>query len=554
MGNDTSNKYYLTAHIMLMANIIAFVLGVIYLIWGSDNMVANIYGIYIMIVLLLNIVQGFLDLKYNYYSYLYLALSMLFMFAIPLFNTLFSFSPAHQYSRNIFSSIAFLSLFVLGGLINFLDLFKKKSGVELMLLQIADKHENESLKTKIIRVACCIILVIILLIGVFISCSLIFNIKLWRLEAFISAFALFYAFMFLSAGTLLIKMIQKNIPLIKILCLIITLCIFVVCILPLASVPSLIKKADISYFGAFSDDYKDLIDFKNKEFRQVKFSIPEYFFGTVSKDYIVRKDIPFYNDSKVKDNKTELYFDAYHSSRDGDALPGGNSVLIRIHGGEWKYGDKGFWNNAQINKYFASQGYVVFDIQYGLNRENSNIQIRKSDEHRYGEYTIDDMVGHIGKFTKYLAKNHEEFNANIESVFISGGSAGGNLALSTGLALASGEYNNILAPAIKIKGIIPFYPANALANDMGLYASDAFLTPGLLVDEFSPPCIVFQGKNDGLVSSITTEQLQEEYKNHNNECSIIYMPYGGHACDAYFSGYYNQTFLYYMERFMYQYR
>jgi hypothetical protein len=29
------------------------------------------------------------------------------------------------------------------------------------------------------------------------------------------------------------------------------------------------------------------------------------------------------------------------------------------------------------------------------------------------------------------------------------------------------------------------------------------------------------------------------------------MPFGGHASDFYFTGYYNQIFLYYMERFIY---
>ena len=31
---------------------------------------------------------------------------------------------------------------------------------------------------------------------------------------------------------------------------------------------------------------------------------------------------------------------------------------------------------------------------------------------------------------------------------------------------------------------------------------------------------------------------------------LLTMPYAGHGSDLYFSGYYNQVFLYYMERFM----
>ncbi|GAI93690.1 unnamed protein product, partial [marine sediment metagenome] len=39
----------------------------------------------------------------------------------------------------------------------------------------------------------------------------------------------------------------------------------------------------------------------------------------------------------------------------------------------------------------------------------------------------------------------------------------------------------------------------------------------------------------------------------NDECVILWMLLGGHASDFYFSGYYNQIFLYYMERFLYFY-
>ena len=227
-------------------------------------------------------------------------------------------------------------------------------------------------------------------------------------------------------------------------------------------------------------------------------------------------------------------------------LPGGNSVLIRIHGGGWKSGDKGPINNTQMNKYFASQGYVVFDIQYGLNN-NDIISPDIIAEQRYGDFTVDDMVRHIGIFMKYLADNHEEFNANIDSVFVSGGSAGGNLALASGLTNTNSR--------ISINGLIPFYPANALAQSMGVAASEAFSDPGLNIDELSPPCLIFQGTHDGLVNSIVTEQLLAEYLNNDNkECAIIYMLYGGHSSDIYFSGYYNQVFLYYMERFMFQYR
>ena len=79
-----------------------------------------------------------------------------------------------------------------------------------------------------------------------------------------------------------------------------------------------------------------------------------------------------------------------------------------------------------------------------------------------------------------------------------------------------------------------------------------FISPEVLADKPSPPCLVFQGQRDSLVKAATTMKLKDQYEaRDNNECAIIFMPFGGHSCDVYFPGYYNQTFLYYLERFMF---
>ena len=557
MGYRMSNRNKVLYIIMLVANCIAFILGAIYLIWNPDNILTNIYGAYLMLVLLINIIQAYCDPNYDKKGFLYLAISILFMLLIPVFNSFFSFLPTHKYSRSIFSSIAILTLFIFGGIIAALNLFKRKSDIDLLLIQIAEKHEKEPKNQRITRHISIVILSLFLVVGLFILFSILFNNNLWRTEVFISAYSLFYAYVFLSVGALLIKLMNRDKKsFVKLLCFILTLCIFIICILPVASVPTLIKSAETSYLNAF-DPYDDNPIFNTIDaFRHNKFSIPEYFLGTISGDYNVRNDVPFYTGTEGVDKDLSLYFDVYTSSEDASSLPGGNSVLIRIHGGEWKYGDKGFLNNAQMNKYFANQGYVVFDIQYGLSSINNRFIPANNNMNRYGEFTIDDMVRHLGKFTQYLAENHEEFNANIDSVFISGNSAGGNLALASGLAHSTGDYQNVFGPNIKIKGIIPFYPANALAQEMGLAESDSNYTdPGILVDELSPPCLIFQGQHDNIVKTTTTMKIEEKYSAHDNdECAIIFMPFGGHSCDIYFSGYYNQTFLYYMERFMFYYR
>ena len=553
-GFSIKMKYKTSDVMVFLINILALILGIVYIIFRSTSMYWNFYGIYMLIVLTCNIIYAFFDLKYDFKGYLYLALSTLFMLLIPILNLLVSFLPTHQTSRSIISCIVILSLFFFSGFIAALNMFKRKNDVELLLLRISEKYETASVKRKRMRFVILLFLHLFLIIGILVVCKLLIINGIWKTDVFISTFAMFYAFAFLSLGVLIIKMLNRKKIFIKIIYLLITLSIFIGCLIPAISIPVLMKEADFSYSNAFGEEYKNFLNYDNSYVRKAKFSIPEYFFGTISSDYTVRSNIPFYSGTEGIDEDLKLYFDVYSSVEDGDMLPGGNSVLIRIHGGEWKYGDKGFLNNAQMNKYFASQGYVVFDVQYGL-KNNNNTHSGAVDNFRYGDFTVDDMVRHLGIFLRYLVDNHKEFNANIDSVFISGNSAGGNLALALGMAYTSDNYPDLTDSRLKIKGLIPFYPANGLAQSMGLAGSEAFSNPELNVDELSPPCLIYQGTHDGLIKSEVTERLLAQYINSgNNECAIIYMPFGGHSSDVYFSGYYNQVFIYYMERFMFQYR
>ena len=70
------------------------------------------------------------------------------------------------------------------------------------------------------------------------------------------------------------------------------------------------------------------------------------------------------------------------------------------------------------------------------------------------------MVMHIGIFTRYLENHSLEYHANLDSVFISGASSGGQLACAVAFAYKNPTYSSLFSQAIKIKGIIPLFPAN----------------------------------------------------------------------------------------------
>ncbi len=311
-------------------------------------------------------------------------------------------------------------------------------------------------------------------------------------------------------------------------------------------------EADASFAGAFGADWTTRVAPAESYFLSTRFMLPEYFLGPLPKACVVIKDKVFFMNSSI-----ELKFDAYLPPNNGQGLPGANSTLIRIHGGGWVMGDKGLGNMMQMNSYFAAQGYCVFDIQYGMNNVTkiflSNIPFM-SPAQLMGNYTVNDMVYHIGLFCKFLTAHSAEYGANLNSVFVSGGSAGGHLTCATALAIASNNYTEYFGSALTIKGYIPFYPANGVAGFLG--PSDAkLIDPALLVNASSPPCLVYQGTEDGLVNPPIAQALKDAYTAHaNGACAVLWMPLSGHGCDLHFSGYYNQFFLYYMERFMYLYR
>ncbi|MDZ7835621.1 MAG: alpha/beta hydrolase [Alkalibacterium sp.] len=313
-------------------------------------------------------------------------------------------------------------------------------------------------------------------------------------------------------------------------------------------------EAEAEYTEAFGDEWETYGE-DVPAFQDLPVSLPAFFFGIPSEGYELTEDVLYYEGTEGVDDGLELRFDVYTPAAEAADLPGEGSTLIRIHGGGWDSGDKGAANFAQFNKYFASQGYVVFDVQYGLDNKDQFVGVIPTPEDVSGDFSIDDMVRHLGLFTSYLADNHETYGADIASVFVSGGSAGGHLANALALGSANGEYTEIIDPRITVNGIIPLYPANDLASFRNISGEEALVDPKLLVDEDSPPALIYQGENDSFVDPQVAENFKEAYlEQGNSEVAIIDMPYGSHASDIYFPGFYSQSFLYYMERFMYQYK
>ncbi len=331
--------------------------------------------------------------------------------------------------------------------------------------------------------------------------------------------------------------------------------------LPLLSTPFSIMHAEKEFNDVYGENWREFIPSNiNSFFLESQFNMYSYFMGIPHKECNIVLDTLYY-----ENNNTKLFFDVYFPKGLGEELPGNNSIIIRIHGGAWKVGDKGISNTPIISKYLASQGYVVFDIQYGLMAfQNKNLYL--TPEYVKGNFTLHDMVFQIGYFTKQLESTYAaEYNGNLNSVFIMGSSAGGHLTSIVGLGYDDPYFAGNFSSAIKLKGIIPLYPPNSADYYFNRYEYKNLIpgdpntnplayqkfTPSNLVSLNDPSVLIFQGTQDRLVPPINSEQIENALEDIGKDCIRLIFPFATHCNDFLTNNNYAQVWLYYLERFLY---
>jgi len=334
--------------------------------------------------------------------------------------------------------------------------------------------------------------------------------------------------------------------------------------LPLITTPIAISNAELEFEDAYGSNWREKIPKEIESyFLQSQFNLAYYFLGIPQKECNIDINIKYYEDN---DLGIELYFDVYYPKATKRELPGHNSTIIKIHGGGWTQGDKSIANMLWVNKYLAAQGYIVFDIQYGLLDNGEKTYLPTPDYVRSKDITLHDIIYQIGNFTKQLAlKWAEKYQARKDSVFIMGGSAGGHLTGVVGLGYNDLYFAGNFSEDLTIKGIIPYYPANDAEKhftsgkrddlipgdpDSNPLAFEKF-TPSNLVDENDPSGIIFQGLQDRLVNYQESRDIEKAMENEDLRCLLLEFPFAHHANDFIASSNFQQIFLYYLERFLY---
>lgn len=262
----------------------------------------------------------------------------------------------------------------------------------------------------------------------------------------------------------------------------------------------------------------------DENMRKLPYSVADEFIGVETDDFVIKRDVLYYTSDEGEDKGLSLRYDMYLPENSGKDT----SVLVNIHGSG---GDKDTGNYAHRNKYFASRGYAVFDLQIGdWNESNTGFTENM--------YSSENMLFHIDKFFEYLS--HHDENLNLSSVFITGVSMGGGLASK----YAYSYDNHLRDYGIVLKGIIPVYPGYSPdSEDIDNYLN--------YVDSDSTPTMIVMGVSDCIVRTETvTETLNAFEGAGNHNCYALEISYAGHGSDSLMTGRTNQMIMYYAERFM----
>jgi acetyl esterase/lipase len=358
--------------------------------------------------------------------------------------------------------------------------------------------------------------------------------------------------------------------------------------LPLiAGIQKPINDGNSQFETVFGANYMEKIPQELKDkFMDIPFDLWEMYnhYETYEYNCNITYDIPYLTIPVYSD----IFRFDYYSPKTGT---GPFPTIINIHGGGWAIGNKGFpENRPHVTMYLASQGYCVFDIQYGL-VHFENLSIGNTDvnsllawvqsslgrEITNKSYPVKEQIIHVmGNFTNFLVSNASQYKVDLSNIYITGNSAGGHL--TECFAGWNSTYKHVFPTEnITIRGLIPFYGVSDLSSmlymandpllsgvsdpvsimeqffggDVSNASFNKLISPVTMVDSSSPPILLLHGTNDELVPVEQSRQMKAAYDaNSSNPAILIEFPFTGHAFDYVFNSPGGQISLYFIERFL----
>ncbi len=221
----------------------------------------------------------------------------------------------------------------------------------------------------------------------------------------------------------------------------------------------------------------------------------------------------------------------------GDTYP----AIIIIQGGGWRHANRGHWFKP-YNHYFASQGYVVFDVQHRLS------SVAKWPAQ------LEDVQNAI----RWVKHHAAEYHIDPDRVAMLGRSSGAHLGLMAALRATDAETSvqavvTLYAPMdVQFKDLPLGSPIVELMNgrfeDMPAAYADA--SPVEFIRDNIPPILAIEGMMDRVTPYIHGDRLVNRLSMTNTPYALLRVPWSRHGFDAVVSGLGSQLVQYYIDRFL----
>lgn len=217
-----------------------------------------------------------------------------------------------------------------------------------------------------------------------------------------------------------------------------------------------------------------------------------------------------------------LKLDLYLPKASEDTPP----LVVWIHGGGWKSGDKAHINPTILR--LTGEGYAIASINYRL----KDFSIHPKNIH--------DCKGAV----RWLRANAETYGYDPERVAVAGSSAGGHLALLLGLSASvnalEGEVGGNIDQSSAVKAIVDFYGPSELvvmAADSERFKrvhefTEAQLqeaSPLTYLTDKAPPVLAFHGDKDRTVPVGQSQLLHDRYQQDALNSQLHILKGAGHG-------------------------
>ena len=258
-------------------------------------------------------------------------------------------------------------------------------------------------------------------------------------------------------------------------------------------------------------------------------SEPRLFLADIANQYRIVPNV-VYHEANNHENTLDLYLPRNAS--------GPTPVLLMIHGGGWVAGTKE-GQSLQLLPYLE-MGWAVVNVSYRL------VQVSRAPA------AVEDCLCAL----QWIAQNADQYNFDLSQIVTTGNSAGGHLALTTGLVPQSAGLNNQCAqrnfsgpsatPAVPVAAIINWYGITDVEdltrgkNTKG-YAVEwmgnlinrrdiaRLVSPLSHISANTPPILTIHGDADPLVPYSQATRLQTALEGVGVPNTLHTVPGGGHG-------------------------